>query len=320
MGQFVDLTTVTAEGTAFQLSQFPGSPYPGSTLDGGAQGPEVAIGVNGRAVVVWRQVYCQNGTCDNEVRDIHGRLVDISSAQVTGDEFQIFTGGTDSSGFPEVAARGNQAVVVWPYSYVTNSVLGRVLDLSTGGMLGSSEIATNTGYTTHFSIAVGQRYALAVINDTMSDSIVGRVIDTQTGLAVGVSTFAISTASTGTQSFPQVAASGDRAVAVWQSDHLGTFDVRGVLVDMPSQSVLSPGEFAVSASNFDSQDVPVISLAGTRGLIAWNSRDNATDYDIRSRVIDTEQLFTTPYGLNNFFTSPLIRRQYEVQALIKLDP
>ena len=54
------------------------------------------------------------------------------------------------------------------------------------------------------------------------------------------------------------------------------------------------------------------------GLVIWNyTQAYSSVNDVVLQPIDSRYVFPLPFGLNNFFTAPLIERDYEVRARIK---
>jgi hypothetical protein len=203
-----------------------GDEFPVSTYTGSFQErPAVASDSSGNFVVVW-----QSQAQDGSGRGVFGRRFDALGTPLGG-EFAVNTYTTDDQGRPSVAADdAGSFVVVWETdsSYGTNEdIHGRRYDPA-GNPLGG-EFQVNT-YTWHRqrkpSVAVVEGNGFVVVwtsvfQDGAADGVFGQRYDAEGAPHGGE--FQINTHTTGTQSYPAVAAqAGGDFVVVWEgSPHEG---------------------------------------------------------------------------------------------------
>ncbi|EMO46997.1 hypothetical protein, partial [Leptospira santarosai] len=91
----------------------------------------------------------------------------------------------------------------------------------------------------------------------------------------------------------------------------------GRVCNLTNFTVDGPKEFQISTTNEGSQfnPSPVTNGSGL-AFVAWLSQDK-TQQRIRGAKVDLANPGALKYGLNNFFVSPLIERDYTVRAKIK---
>lgn len=313
-GRTMDLTSLVG-GSDFLIS---------NTNSAVQMSPQIANADN-KALVVWQSN--DNGSDF----DIRGRFVDISSGVTTNSDFLVSNTIAYNQSNARISVSENRALVVWEsFEGTIRQARGKVFDLAMGTALNndfnlSTDIASTGAFLLNVSTAGNIGMVVWVGNSDMN--IYGRVVDLKAGEPVGYNVLTISTNNTNTQLSPDVKLSGNRALIAWTSNHLSgsDFDVRGRVFDAYAMKFADDSDFLVSKTNQANQTDIQIDLAGNRPLIRWLSADIAP-ITFRSRVlyfdlstVDRPGFSITqnaPYNLNNFFTAPLIERNFTATTKI----
>ncbi|MES0491522.1 MAG: LIC12048 family lipoprotein [Leptospirales bacterium] len=120
--------------------------------------------------------------------------------------------------------------------------------------------------------------------DNVVDSdIHGSVIDMTTRTVISTDLL-FSTTNANTQQVPQVAISGDRALAVWyHSDGVNRF-VRGCRINVSDGTMMDGGDIPISTSNTLFPDQAQVAISGDRALVVWTY--NESGGRIRGAIVD----------------------------------
>ncbi len=303
-----DVGTGTFDSAQFQVSQYV------DIYKQSAQSPAVGISGN-RALVAWTLPFT-----GEDRAQIRTRFFDIPTASLLGSAELQLTPDDYSHGFAKIAVSGDYGIVAWRHWDGNGTTLTRSFRFSTASPVTTSNVIVTLPELDSLA-ASGSRVILAGKQHSPTQEIVSVVQELTTGLVVGSPQVSLS-AITGTTPWPfaSVAAYGSKALVVWHSSHSGDANVYGSVIDLTTATRLNPPAFPINTVDLSTQALPSIHFAGQQGFVAWQSNDNGSDYDIRGRNIDIEQLFPVPFGLNNFFSAPLIRRLYEVRANIQTTP
>ncbi|MDY6968066.1 MAG: LIC12048 family lipoprotein [Spirochaetota bacterium] len=311
-GRIVDTSTGTPIGAAdflihrgsdHELGVIPGSVYPQIVTDGD------------QALVIW-----------NVGRSIHGCIVDMSSGTpVVGDLLSISSSNYAHTNM-KLSASDGMALVIWQDNRTGEyDIRGRLVDISTGDTQGAGDflISTHNSIQGSPQLATSGEDALVVWDTYYSGRyhIYGRFVDMSTGTPSGTSDFPISTNSARNHNLPKLAISGNRALVTWRfEDSNGYHDVRGRLVDISSKVPLGGSDFLINTNTDYHQRSLNLAISGGKALVVWNSdhlKDSGHQRDIMGRMADMNELDNFMKGFCNFFTAPLIERNYEVQVRIK---
>ncbi|MCR9143736.1 MAG: LIC12048 family lipoprotein [bacterium] len=311
--RFLDLSAGTVDGATFQVSV-----TQGVTTCSSACKTDIAGGA-GRAIIGWTHEITTAG--NNE--SVRARVYDMTTKSALTGEV-IVKNGLASAPDVHAAVVGDRALVAWQestapsYKYLLH---GQVLSMQFGSLVGSDLLLDAADIGTPYEVAIagaGNRAVVVFNNIFGAADLYAATVDLYNGTLVN----SLSIGGTaGAQMSASVVAKDDRAYVVYETEAYGAYEIVGLFMDLTTGTV-SESDFIVNVANYGSQLNPAIAIdpASGDGYIAWESNDNTNDFDIRGRVADIDQKFKIKYGLNNFFTAPLIRRKFEVQALIKLDP
>lgn len=148
----------------------------------------------------------------------------------------------------------------------------------------------------------------------------GRVIDLETGLPTEPEDFLISTELMFDQIMPEAVILNGEAFVMWQSQDVnGNYNIVGKLINVHNSAPIESTTVTISDAPFTSgldmyKNYPRIATDGHgKAFVAWTP---GTGPNIAGRFIqvDTEGTVEFQYGMNNFFTAPLVERNYDVKV------
>lgn len=293
-GRYISLAP-GAEGLTQGLD-FPLSP-------GGGINPAVAA-YGDRAVVAFSQ---------GSSATIRARVFGLAPATLgpLGGEFPLNTPIAAGVSGPIVGMSKDRAVVSW--RFVSDGVT-HVRGIDTTGS--GSAIGNDINFSTNMSfspmrIGVFGTRALLVSNlNSGTQQIWGRFFDMPTGSAIGAQ-FQISvTTSTNTGS-PNVGLFDNRAFVTWSSQEGSNFRTRARVIDTVNGAPLDVNDILVSNTTNSGVAIdPQIVVSGHRAMFGWVFSSPGNGFRRRTYKINPN------YGLNNFFTAPLIERNFTASAQI----
>ena len=245
--------------------------------------PQIAIDGD-RVLMVWV----------SKVNELRGRVFDFSKElpEPVGEEFEINTTSSIIND-PRIAISEGRAFVVW--SINNTSIMGRIYDIAGETVVPVTNeltIDTNGGglqYTPDVAIT-GNRAIVAWIDQTAVPlwawSTECRIYDISgpTPAPLDSVSMRIHYNHTSSATRARVVAYDGKAFIVWKNSD----DIRGAIYDISGTTPVAYTEFAdflVSKTNNGIQGNQVISMAGSRALVAWESNDSGTN-DIRGRLFD----------------------------------
>jgi hypothetical protein len=139
-----------------------------------------------------------------------------------------------------------------------------------------------------------------------------------TGTPVGAGDFLISKSNAGDQSSPSLATSGNQALVTWHSNDNGlNNDLRGRFVNIDTGLPMGSGDFLIGSTTANNQLLPQLAASNGRALVSWQDENTSGNDDIRGAVLDFNTVVPLPYGLNHFFTAPMIERNYTVTTRLQ---
>lgn len=221
---------------------------------------------------------------------------------------------------PAVSVSGDRALVTWgvgngPVS--TYKIKGALLDVRTGS-IGSTIDFGNSDYPNYpLPPKVVLRGSRALViwpkvydyGANVQDIFLGRILDADNGAFI-TSAFEINDASTrlyaqeSASDAYDITVSGDRALITWRRN--GAYS--GRMLDLVTGSLYPT--FNILPNNGGSPKVQT-AFSGNKAFITYLHSSG-----LIGRTLDFDPFATVPYGLNNFFTAPLIERNYTATARI----
>jgi Ca2+-binding RTX toxin-like protein len=246
---------------------------------------------DGRIAVTWASF--DNGT-DNNIR---GRILNADGTGA-GNDFVINTSNANGQLAPSITALADGRIAVTWQSFDNGTdydIRGRILNADGTGAGNDFVISTtdaNDQSAPSITALADGRIAVTWESDDNGTNydIRGRILNAD-GAGAG-NDFVISTSNTNGQSSPSITALADGRIAVtWESFDNGTdSDIRGRILNADGTG--AGNDFVISTTNASTQSRPgITALADGRIAVTWESRDNGTNYDIRTTIIDPK-LFT----------------------------
>jgi hypothetical protein len=141
-------------------------------------------------------------------------------------------------------------------------------------------------------------------------------------MPLGSSDRLLSTTTNNDQFLPTVAMSANRVLVGWHSmDNGSNYDIRARVLDAESMTAMQGQDFLLSTASANNQTMPNLTIWGSKAFSAWQSEQAAFANRVRSATVTLPGIFLEnsgpiQYGANNFFTAPLIERNYEATAQI----
>lgn len=308
-GRFFDMSGGFPMGTGDMLIS--------SNNVGSQASPQVSVSGD-KAIVVWQS------TMNGSQYVIRTRLLDIINGTVlgTGD----FAASQTASAFrqsPQVAASGNRSLIVWYGDGAGDwDVRGSVVDMTGNGSLINSDFLLSSasgGYQYVPQVAAaGSKAVVAWLSDA---DIRGTIVDLSSGLPAAGGDVLLSSTTVPNFNRPQVKASGNSAIISWHASNGVDLDIRGRILNLQTGVAAAGSDFLISSTTAFDQATPLIGVYGSQALVAWPSRNASNELSVRAAFVtlpDVPVPFVgpLPYGANNFFTAPLIERNYEATAQI----
>ncbi len=235
---------------------------------------------------------------------LRARVFNFTTGTTVGSEINL--GSISSAGISfAAAASGNHGIV----GYSDGATIAKVIDLNTNSQLfsGTVEVA-GTIKATH---AANGKAIFVVANSGLR----GRFLDL-TAMNFAGDSFQISGGS------PQdvfLGLNGNHLLVHWIHYTVSPqyFSNHTQIVDWTTGNLIG-SQLLVDSTATSVMNSPMAAVGQGRALVAW-LRGSIADNDLYGRVIPfpVDPNAAPTYGLNNFFTAPLIERTYEVRASIK---
>lgn len=309
---------------------------PISSSNAGNQYVPAMYAYNGMALVVWA-----SADADPSL-DIRGRYVDMNNAVALDSDFPVSVHNSGGQANPNISGAGSKAAVSWYSNDSATNVRYRVFDLDAQKPVSSSDFwicGSSCGYSGYpWAIAAQGDRALVIwtsFEGSNSTNVVrGRTVDLISGLPGSPNDFLISTTnSPGTVSSVGTAISGSRVFAYWEQGNpngSSPIDIRARVFDLFTNQFSTSGDFSLNMpyftniypniyanqiSNSDGNSIFVSFGAGVGGG-AYQNIGIQFSFTSNSTPGANTALQQSKYSLNNFFTAPLIERNFTATTKI----
>ena len=253
---------------------------------------DVKVAVSGdNALIIWK-------SSDSAQTSIRGRILNVQNQSFITGDIEISTNTLVNYIRPDVAISGNLALVVCNNTF-NNNIIGRIINMTSGSMNATITCDSTSGTVSNPKIASYGNRALIVwqLGATADYDLRGRIYNFDTDSFSG-SDFLVSTTGANAQQNAKLKVSGNKALVVWESNDTGLdYNIRGRIIDMTTGATQASQDFLVSSTTADDQSSPSVFISGDYAMIAWQSKDNLTDYDIRARKFN---LVTGIFDGNDF--------------------
>jgi len=252
---------------------------------------------------------------------------DLSTGNMTGQK-QVNTTTTGTQANPRIAISNNTALITFrsDESAPIAKIRGVFYDLSTATLIGSDFLLhTNDGVSRQLpTIAYGTNYGIACwTHGVITASNIGcRIIDIHNQTLVNTSDFILNYRAPLNTPYTSISIKDDIAYIIWRSDiSPGLFSYRMQAIDLASQAIITKSDILISDILADNTIyliypsttafglTPNTIVNGNNVVLSWANSSGAYTQTILPGTV-----FPIKYGLNNYFTSPLVERNYTINT------
>ncbi|WP_236716503.1 LIC12048 family lipoprotein, partial [Leptospira interrogans] len=273
--------------------------------------PYLQAAANDNNQVVFGWVLVRQSSEDHTV---YGSVYDMTTGTIIGTDKTLLSESTRPVDTLQVAAATGRGMVLWRRN--DGMILGRGIDTSNSNLLGNSNVEVESGGVDSLKLnSFGDR-GLFTYRKNGKDLFL-KVLDLQAGQLLYPNALSLAQANVDSRNFVNSVLAGNKILTTWDQVNGTRRTNWGRVSDISTFTVDGPKEFQISTTNEGVQYTPraVVNDNGF-GLVAWISQDK-TQQRIRGAKVDLANPGALKYGLNNFFVSPLIERDYTIRAKIK---
>ncbi|WP_236713429.1 LIC12048 family lipoprotein [Leptospira interrogans] len=273
--------------------------------------PYLQAAANDNNQVVFGWVLVRQSSEDHTV---YGSVYDMTTGTKIGSDQTLISEATRPVDTLQVGAATGRGMVLWRRN--DGMILGRGIDTSNSNLLGNSNVEVESGGVDSLKLnSFGDR-GLFTYRKNGKDLFL-KVLDLQAGQLLYPNALSLAQANVDSRNFVNSVLAGNKILTTWDQNNGTRRTNWGRVSDISTFTVDGPKEFQISTTNEGVQYTPraVVNDNGF-GFVAWISQDK-TQQRIRGYKVDLANPGSLKYGLNNFFVSPLIERDYTIRAKIK---
>lgn len=249
---------------------------------------------------------------------VYGSVYNLTTGTKIGSDQTLISEATRPVDTLQVAAATGRGMVLWRRN--DGMILGRGIDTSNSNLLGTSNIEVESGVVDTLKLTSFGSKGLLTYRKNNGKDIFLKVLDLQAGQLLYPNGLLLSqgqmTADYRNISFSGSILSGNKILTTWDLMVGTRRTIWGRVSDISTFTVDGPKEFQISTTNEGVQYRGTAVVDNGFGLVTWLSQDK-TQQRIRGYKVDLANPGSLKYGLNNFFVSPLIERDYTIRAKIK---
>ncbi|PJZ53186.1 LIC12048 family lipoprotein [Leptospira adleri] len=268
----------------------------------------VEVNDNNQAVIGW--IFQHQ---DSENHTIGAAVYELNNSALIGSNQTVISESTRPVDSLQVGAINGKGIILWRRN--DGFVLGRGVNTIDGTLIGSNYFEIETGGVDLLKYSTSGNNGLLTYRKNTKD-IRLKAIDLTTSQLLYPSSLNLGVASSDTRKPGNSVLSGNKILTTWDQTNGSKRTIWGRISDISTFTVNGPKEFQLSTTNEGVQFNPISVVNNGMGLATWVSQDK-TQQRIRGAKIDLNNPGALRYGLNNFFVSPLIERDYTVRAKIK---
>lgn len=249
----------------------------------------------------------------SEDHTVYSSIYDLTTGTRIGSDQTLISESTRPVDTLQVGAATGRGMVLWRRN--DGMILGRGIDTSNSNLLGTSNIEVESGGVDSLKLnSFGDR-GLFTYRKNGKDLFL-KVLDLQAGQLLYPNALSLAQANVDSRSFINSVLAGNKILTTWDQVNGTRRTNWGRVSDISTFTVDGPKEFQISTTNEGVQYRGTAIADNGFGLVAWVSQDK-TQQRIRGAKVDLANPGALKYGLNNFFVSPLIERDYTIRAKIK---
>ncbi|UOG31805.1 LIC12048 family lipoprotein [Leptospira noguchii] len=249
----------------------------------------------------------------SEDHTVYSSIYDLTTGTRIGSDQTLISEATRPVDTLQVGAATGRGMVLWRRN--DGMILGRGIDTSNSNLLGTSNIEVESGGVDSLKLnSFGDR-GLFTYRKNGKDLFL-KVLDLQAGQLLYPNALSLAQANVDSRSFINSVLAGNKILTTWDQVNGTRRTNWGRVSDISTFTVDGPKEFQISTTNEGIQYRGTAVADNGFGLVTWLSQDK-TQQRIRGYKVDLANPGSLKYGLNNFFVSPLIERDYTIRAKIK---
>lgn len=219
------------------------------------------------------------------------------------------TGTVPASGYAYAKVSLDKGIVV--FRSLEGILYARVINMADASRLTTSNITVDTGMTSVNPVLAGDK---AYLSYSKGSSIYLKVMNLPDGQLYSNQALSLGTSTSGSVKKPgAISIYANNILAVWENFENNKRTIRGRIATLSPYALKGGGEFFLSTANQGNQTGASAAAYENRALVAWWSNDTAQQV-IRGYNLDLLSPGALQFGLNNFFISPLIERDYTLRV------
>ncbi|EMN25848.1 hypothetical protein LEP1GSC065_0002, partial [Leptospira kirschneri serovar Sokoine str. RM1] len=269
---------------------------------------QAAANDNNQIAFGW--VFEKQGSQDHT---IYGSVYDMTTGTKIGTDKTLLSESTRPVDSLQVGATTGRGMVLWRRN--DGMILGRGIDTSNSNLLGTSNIETESGGIDTVILTVSDNKGIVTYRKDTKETRL-KVIDLQSGQFSYPDSLNLGITNADMRGTALSTISGNKVLTTWSQFNSSKRTIWGRVSDISTFTVDGPKEFQISTTNEGLQYTPWPVASNGLAFVAWLSQDK-TQQRIRGAKVDLANPGALKYGLNNFFVSPLIERDYTIRAKIK---
>ncbi|WP_431844568.1 LIC12048 family lipoprotein [Leptospira noguchii] len=215
--------------------------------------------------------------------------------------------------FYSVKANNGKATVIWRRN--DGMILGRGIDIASSNLIGTDNVTLETGPVDSLVFSSFGDTGLLTYRKN-SKELRLKAVNLQTGQLLFPDFLVLGVGNADSRTPGPAFLSGNKILTTWDQTNGTKRTIWGRVSNLTNFTVEGPKEFQISTTNEGLQYTPSVVANNGLGFVAWLSQDK-TQQRIRGAKVDLANPGALKYGLNNFFVSPLIERDYTIRAKIK---
>ncbi|EMO64570.1 hypothetical protein LEP1GSC133_2888 [Leptospira borgpetersenii serovar Pomona str. 200901868] len=272
--------------------------------------PYLQAAANDNNQIVFGWLLVRQGSEDHTV---YGSVYDLTTGTIIGTDKTLLSESTRPVDTLQVAAATGRGMVLWRRN--DGMILGRGIDTSNSNLLGTSNIEVESGGVDSLKLNNFGDRGLFTYRKNGKDLFL-KVLDLQAGQLLYPNALSLAQANVDSRNFVNSVLAGNKILTTWDQNNGTRRTNWGRVSDISTFTVDGPKEFQISTTNEGAQYRGTAVVDNGFGLVAWLSQDK-TQQRIRGAKVDLANPGALKYGLNNFFVSPLIERDYTIRAKIR---
>ncbi|MDI7184572.1 hypothetical protein QMM25_18220, partial [Leptospira santarosai] len=260
--------------------------------------------------IVFSWILEKQGTQDHT---IYSSIYDLTTGTKIGTDKTLVSESTRPVDSLQVGAINGRGMILWRRN--DGVILGRGIDTSNSNLLGTSNVETGSGGIDTVILTTSDDKGIVTYRKDTKETRL-KVIDLQSGQFLYPDSLNLGVTNADMRGTALSAISGNKVLTTWSQFNSSKRTIWGRVSDISTFTVDGPKEFQISTTNEGVQYTPWPVANSGLAFVAWLSQDK-TQQRIRGAKVDLANPGALKYGLNNFFVSPLIERDYTVRAKIK---